>query len=299
MAQPRMSIGSWAFSFGPFESDPWSFQRVLQYTADAGFDGIEINGFKPHPDPESYDTPAKCRQLMDEIGGYGLGVSGYAPSFADTPPSEVAEHEYIREMTKSVQLCERCSIGALRVDTASPPSELATGEYEERFSRLANTWHSAAEICEKSGVLLVWEFEPGFWLNKPSEVLRLYDAVGHKNFKILFDTSHAYMGAVVCARHTGAPEKLAGGVREYAEKLGNAIGHLHLIDSDGSLHDDETSTHAPFGTGNIDFTKSLEPIRDVIAEFQWWTADFCFWPGTEEAARMAPAAMKRIAAEVL
>ena len=299
MAIPKMSIGSWAFSFGPFESDPWSFPRVLQYAADAGFDGIEINGFKPHPDPETYDTGAKCKQLMDEISHYGLGVSGYAPSFAETPPSEVDEAVYINEATKSVQFCERCGIRTLRVDSASPPRELPVEEYESRFSRLANTWNKTAEICEKSGIALVWEFEPGFWLNKPSEVLRVHKAVGHKNFKILFDTSHAYMGAVVGARHTGEAEILPGGVAEYAGMLGDTIGHLHLIDSDGSLHDNETSTHAPFGTGLIDFADSLKPISHMLSDFTWWTADFCFWAGTEEAARLAPEQMKRIAEGIL
>ena len=24
---PRFSLGSWAFSFGPFEKDPWDFDR--------------------------------------------------------------------------------------------------------------------------------------------------------------------------------------------------------------------------------------------------------------------------------
>ena len=55
-------------------------------------------------------------------------------------------------------------------------------------------------------MLLVWEFEPGFWLNKPSEVKNLVEAVDHAHFKLLFDTSHAYMGAVVGARQTGEKE---------------------------------------------------------------------------------------------
>jgi len=31
---------------------------------------------------------------------------------------------------------------------------------------------AAAEEAAQAGVLLVWEYEPGFWLNKPSEVVR-------------------------------------------------------------------------------------------------------------------------------
>jgi sugar phosphate isomerase/epimerase len=52
MDQPKLSLGSWAFSFGPFEDNPWPFSRVLQFAAEAGYDGIEINGFRPHPHPD-------------------------------------------------------------------------------------------------------------------------------------------------------------------------------------------------------------------------------------------------------
>ena len=56
MKMPKISLGSWAFSFGPFESDPWSFSQVSEYASEAGYDGIEINGFRPHPHPDDYDS---------------------------------------------------------------------------------------------------------------------------------------------------------------------------------------------------------------------------------------------------
>jgi len=32
---------------------------------------------------------AKCKELVNEIEGHGLGISGYAPPFRDVPPAEV------------------------------------------------------------------------------------------------------------------------------------------------------------------------------------------------------------------
>ena len=55
-SHPGLSFGSWAFSFGPFESHPWSFERVARWVADAGYDAIEINGFRPHPHEEDFPT---------------------------------------------------------------------------------------------------------------------------------------------------------------------------------------------------------------------------------------------------
>lgn len=280
---PKLAIGSWAFAFGPFAKAPWSFSRILAYAAKAGYDGVEINGFRPHPHQDDYDTPAKCRKLMQELSGQGLGISGYAPAFGAVPPAEVEAAAYLTIFRQCLTFCERCDIRALRVDTVSPPQAWPPQEYATRFARLAATWRQASQEAEQSGVLVVWEFEPGFWLNKPSEVVRLVEAVAQSNFRLLFDTSHAYMGAVIGACQTEPKKLLAGGVAEYGRILGTRIGHLHLIDSDGTLHDEATSTHTPFGAGRINFKAALAPIRPVVAQFPWWCVDLCFNADAEQA----------------
>jgi sugar phosphate isomerase/epimerase len=157
----------------------------------------------------------------------------------------------------------------------------------------------AAEEAARIGVRVVWEFEPGFWLNKPSEVKRVVEAVDHENFKLLFDTSHAYMGAVIGARQTGNKELLSGGVSEYGRMLGTMIGHLHLIDSDGSLHNNETSTHVTFGRGKIDFLNVLTAMKTVVSNLPWWCVDFCFNPQTPTAGKEAVPFVHRLMEEVL
>jgi sugar phosphate isomerase/epimerase len=299
MSFPRIALGSWAFSFGPFQSDPWSFDRVLEFASDAGYDGVEINGFRPHPHPLDYDTPAKCQALMDRLAAHGLGVSGYAPDFTSAPPAAVEASQYLGVLDPCLRFCDRCGIDTLRVDTVSPPEALAFDEYEKRFERLVTTWRASAERAALSGIRIVWEFEPGFWLNKPSEVLRLVQEVAHPGFSLLFDTSHAYMGAVVGARHAGTRELLPGGVAEYAGLLADHIGHLHLIDSDGTLHDDETSTHAAFGEGKVDSVEVLTAIKPVVAAMPWWCVDFCFNPATPTAGREAVPVVRGLQGKVL
>lgn len=287
LGAPKISFGSWAFSFGPFESAPWSFERLCEYAAASGYDGVEINGFRPHPHWEDYTSDADYEPLRGLRDRLGIGFSGYAPDFGDVPPAEVPTAHYLRVLDGALAFCRALDIPILRVDTISPPSPLDADEYERRFERLVATWRSAAERCAAASVLLVWEFEPGFWLNRPSEVLRLVKAVDHPNFKILFDSSHAYTGAVAGARQGEDPELLAGGVATYAELLAPYIGHLHLIDSDGSLHDEETSEHLPFGAGNIDFPSVIAALEPVARTLPWWTVDFCFCPTTEQDGRAA------------
>jgi len=69
-----------------------------------------------------------------------------------------------------------------------------------------------------------------------------------------------------------------GGGLELAQKLRGKINHIHLIDSDGTLHDDETSTHAPFGEGILNFDELLPELNKNTLPHNWWTIDLCFWP---------------------
>ena len=299
MSTPKISLGSWAFSFGPFSDEPWSFPKICAYAAEAGYDGVEINGFNPHPHPDVYNTPEKCSELLKEINDYGLGISGYAPSFEETPPDQGDPAAYLDTFRKCIAFCERMNIETIRVDTISPPDAPEQAEYDKRFKQLTETWRTAAQDAAASGMTVVWEFEPGFWLNKPSEVLAIVEAVNHPGFKLLFDTSHAHMGAVIGARHAGEKETLPGGVAEYGEMAKDHIGHLHLIDSDGTLHDDETSTHTAFGKGDIDFVASLTPIKDVIRTIPWWCVDFCFNPEGPVEGKNAVPFVKNVIKEVL
>lgn len=297
MKQLKISLGSWAFSFGPFSSCPWDFHQVARYASEAGYDGIEINGFLPHPHPEIYDTEEKCAELKKELENLGLGVSAYAPDFTMAPPSQCSAEEYQKVLKSYLWFCDQLDIRMLRVDTVSPPEELEPAVYEQRYQTLVKNWKAAAQEAAKHQVRMVWEFEPGFWLNKPSEVKKLVTDVGEENFKVLFDTSHAYMGSVVGARHTGEKEILPGGVDEYIRLLENDIGHLHFIDSNGKLHDEETSIHEAFGKGYVDFPAVVRKLSRVIDRLDWVCVDFCFNPETPQAAREAIPYLKRLFAE--
>ena len=283
----KLAFGSWAFSFGPFAHDPWSFKRLCEYAGEAGYDGIEINGFRPHPHHDDFPDTARCRELGVMMQHAGVVASAYAPDFTRVPPAEVPAADYLVQLDVARAFCERMGIETLRVDTISPPDALDPDEYARRWDRLVGTWQEAARRCETSGVQVVWEFEPGFWLNRPSEVHGLLSAVDHPAFGVLFDTCHAYAGAVAGARQGPEPELLPGGIAEYARLLVPFLGHLHLIDGDGSLHNGETSEHLPFGQGDIDFEAVLSALEPALGSLEWWGVDFCFCPTTERDGRAA------------
>jgi sugar phosphate isomerase/epimerase len=146
-------------------------------------------------------------------------------------------------------------------------------------------------------VKFVWEFEPGFLFNKPSEVVRMTYAVDHPNFTVMFDTCHAYMCGVVGSRQMGQKETLPGGVVQFAHMLTGKIGAVHFIDSDGTLHDNHTSTHAPFGKGKIDFNAATQAILDAGYDDEWWPIDLCFWSNALEATAPTKKFMDKLVAK--
>ncbi len=271
----KISLGSWAFSFGPWAADPAPFDAIVRHLASAGYDGIDICGFPPHITLEKYETPQARRDLVRLLSDNGLGVSGYAGDLYISPAAAGNEERYLDLLKRNVEMCADIGSPALRVDTVAAPGSIEDKEYEAAFHRIALLWSQGASLAEQAGVKLVWEFEPGFAFNKPGEIVRMHQEVRHPNFSLLFDTSHAYMCCVVGARQGENKEVLAGGLEEFLDKLQGRIGAIHLIDSDGTLMNDETSTHSPFGAGLIDFER-LAPQLLSVPGIEWWTVDMSF-----------------------
>ena len=47
----RISIGSWAYTIGPYADHPIDFDTVCRKLSELGFDGVELGGFPPQPNP--------------------------------------------------------------------------------------------------------------------------------------------------------------------------------------------------------------------------------------------------------
>jgi len=284
----KLSIGSWAYTFGPYEKDPIDLPTVCQKLGELGFDGIELGGFRPHAHPDDYATPARQAQLKKLLADNGLEVSAIAADFWSDKlvPWEKPE-AYRKTFQKNLDFCKAIGIPCIRVDTVAPPPGPAGSAREDALKRAADLWHTCADIAEPAGVKITWEFEPGFAFNKPSEIVRMAQEVDHPGFGILFDACHAHMVSVVAARQPEPKETLKGGAVELAGLLNGHINHIHLIDSDGTLHHDETSTHRPFGEGVLDFAKVIPAIMDAGYDSPWWVIDLCFWPGAWEVTEAA------------
>jgi len=86
------------------------------------------------------------------------------------------------------------------------------------------------------------------------------------------------MVAGIGANQQGEKEVLPGGGTGTSRKAERKITHVHVIDSDGTLNEHNTSTHNPFGTGHLNFDKLLPAIQTAGVPNDWWSVDLCFWP---------------------
>jgi len=291
----RLSIGTWAFTIGPYASNPIDFETVCTKLKALQFDGVELGAFPPHPNPGNpgggndgwggaLTTPEQRAEAKARMDAHGLGFSGIAANlWGEKLINTHDSSKYVAEFRKNCEFAVDLGIPSVRVDCVQPPTIHRELDYNTAFVRVVSTWRECARIAAGHGLNMTWEFEPGFAFNKPSDIVAIHDAVDQPNFGLMYDTCHGEMVGVVGARQEGTKEVFANQV-ELIRKLAGRINHIHLIDSDGSCHKDasgadETSAHPPFGVGRLNFDEILpELIRASRVPHDWWTIDLCFWP---------------------
>jgi sugar phosphate isomerase/epimerase len=285
----RISIGSWAYAIGPYETEPVEFDTVLTKLVELGFDGVELGAFDPHPSPRNLPEKPQREALAAKMRDMGLAFSGLAPDLWSQRLLDTDDPSgYVAAFTEAADFAVDLGIEGIRVDCTQPPTVHAEIDYDTALSRLAATWKTCSDVAADRGLYVTWEFEPGFAFNKPSDIVRVLDAVDKTNFGALYDTCHAQMVSVAGARQHGETETLPDGQVELVRMLSGRINHIHLIDSDETCHkdadgEDETSSHPPFGLGVIDFDRIVPALAAEELPHDWWTIDLCFWPDAWQA----------------
>jgi len=279
----KIAIGSWAFILGPYSSHPVPLEEVIKKLGKLGFDGIELAGFGIHAAPDQYPTRKDRERLLEITRENGLEIPAYSADLQTYPFAEgnqVIMQKHEDNFKKALDFCVDCNIPAIRVDTVTKTPFPDNLDYNTTWGRVITVFRKLANKALSAGKTVLWEFEPGFIFNKPNEVVRLVEDVSStcSNFKILFDTSHAHMCAVIASKQIPPLDILKGGVVKFIELLRGKIGHVHLADSDNTLHDDDTSNHLPLGHGILDFKRILKSIQKSGYDSPWWSIDLCFWP---------------------
>ncbi|MEM0010546.1 MAG: sugar phosphate isomerase/epimerase family protein [Nitrososphaerota archaeon] len=290
MAKYTLACGTWPYMFPPYAARPYTLEEVFKMLSELRFDGVELSGFKPHAHPDLYPTKKERSDLKSLVEAYGLEICGYAADMGGYAIASNYEEErrmYERMFKINLDFCRDLDIRIMRVDTVSGPKGIPGVPWNVAMERVIDMFKKCAKLAEDAGIILVWEFEPGFMFNKPSEIIKIVKEVNHPNFKLMVDTCHAHC----CGIGLNQPHPLeiidvplSKIAAEFIRRLKGYIGHVHLIDSDNTLNPHNTSTHAPFGLGVIDFDEVMKAL-DEVGYSGWLTLDLCFWPQAWEATR--------------
>ena len=289
----KISVGTWAFCFGPYLNNPIPLDVVLEESARLNFDGVSLGGFKPHAHRDLYPTTGDRKKLVKRIADCGLEVAEYGSDLWSLDALTQTK-DYLDLYTKFLHMAADCGFSMIRVDSGHPPILPAGMSLPTAKEIVVDVFRKMADLASPYGITVVWEFEPGFLFNKPSEIISMSDWVDRSNFMYMLDSCHAHMCASVGARQMGGKETLKDGEIELISRLKGRIKIVHLIDSDNTLHDEDTSTHAPFGTGVIDFPKVIEVIMRTEYKGPWFVLDLCFWPDAWNVVRESKSFLDRL-----
>lgn len=271
----KVSIGSWAFVF---QGETVLLPELCKMLEDLNFDGISMGGFAPHADPAIYDTKEKKDELKALLTKHNLDCADYAADLW-SKDSLKESAEWLALYDNAIEFMDYMGYRMIRIDSGTVPVVPEGMTYADCQDKIKENFRHCAKKAKEYGIDVVWEFEPGFMINEPKNIIKTIDDLNEPNFRILFDTCHGYMSSVVGARHLEEGCVLDGGLKEFIGLCKGKIGHVHVIDSDGSLNVANTSTHNPFGTGKIDFDMAIPALlNDAEYKGDWWSIDLCEWP---------------------
>src|SRR6266566_794050 len=110
----KLSIGSWAFLFNQ-EQPTNDFHTLVHKLGHLGYQGIELFGFAPHPNPDSHDTKEKRQKLRKMVVDHRMEFSALA-SVLWTEKGWASEDSkpYLAQFEKHLAFAEDLGIKTMR-----------------------------------------------------------------------------------------------------------------------------------------------------------------------------------------
>jgi sugar phosphate isomerase/epimerase len=202
-----VKLGLYSITYGGvwYRGDPLTIEQVIERAKKFGYEGVEIDGKRPHGNP--LDMPkARCQQLRSMANDHGIEI--YAVSANNDFSSPIPEHResqlvYARELMRMTS-----DLGAklMRVFLAWPGVTLRP-EGGGRYDMAQSVWkaeHSdfseqqiwawcreslneAAKLAGDFGLTLALQNHPPVISNGYVDALRMVREVGSPHLKICFD----------------------------------------------------------------------------------------------------------------
>ncbi len=256
-AQWKTAIGLNGFSSSAQKYDKtFPIWEVLDYTANAGFDGVELMRGWPmgnYPKAEETERIASLKRLYDQYGLqiFSLQASGRGAFAAD----QRMRDQFLKSIRDQVTFAKALGCECIGLWPGGP---LRGQTLDQAIKRFAESMREMAKIADDSGLVAAFEIEPPFIFNTEESLRRILEEANDPRVKTIYDSSHfdLFNGS------TGKPH-------EMLERIGvENIGYVHFTDTDGTIRDGGTSKHLAAGDGHIDVPASFKTLKD--GGFKGW-----------------------------
>lgn len=171
----------------------------LQFMYDAGFRAFEDNGMLDRPREVQDAIAKKCEALGMRMGlfvayaDFGISMMPANRIHGEKHPHKEKVREFLKQrMEASVELSKRMNNKFCTVVPGRFDESLDEGY---QFANVVENLKFCAEICEKSGLVMVLEplnpvNHPDLWLKKTAQGFAVCKAVNSPSCKILYDVYH-------------------------------------------------------------------------------------------------------------
>ena len=224
--------------------------EILDFASNAGFDGVELVEDWPmggYPAAEETDRIRALRRLYD---GFELQIFSIQNSVAAAfDPDPAVRKTWLKQFANRARFARAVGCECLGM---WPGGGLRGQTIEEALSRLAESFHAAADIAAGHDLIPAFEIEPPFVFNTEAHMRAILEKANHPALKVIYDPSHFDL----MNNSLGKPHEML--LRIGVEN----VGYLHLTDTDGTLRDGGTSKHVPCGDGHAQIDVSLQILRE-------------------------------------
>ncbi len=225
----------------------YTIEDAIKVVVEAGFDGIDIWGGRPHVYRQDY-SQAQLEGLKKAIQDYGLTVSSFMPAFYRYPhslssPNPVVRKDSVQYMIDSLENAVALGAGILLV---VPDHSLFGQTTQDSFQRMLESVDEIAQIALQYDIMLGLEVlhkDETDLVNTSQNAMSIIDALGHANLGVVVDT-----GALNLSKET---------MSSVLATTNRRLLQVHVNDNDGI----EQQNLIP-GDGTFDFDGMIGLLKN-------------------------------------
>lgn len=252
----------------------WSFEKVVKFAADEGFDCIEVLCWPKGKSERRYAgvthidcgkfTKSDAARINDLLAEKGISISGLGYYPNPLAPDRAEARVYINHIKKVIRASELLGVGIMNTFIGRDPSKTI----DDNWPGFLRVWKPLVAYAEDHGVKIGIEncpmlFSSDEWPGgknmavSPAVWRRMFDEIPSKNFGLNFDPSHLVWQHIDPVR----------AVREFAHKFVHVHAKDCRIDADGIYENGITgfgwNTPKLPGLGDVDWGKLFSALTDA------------------------------------